>query len=107
MRQGIEVCRSRVGHPDGNPRHERMYRTPNGKTAHPPSQAARGQQRRFADFVRWMNMDGGHEALGMCCPGEVYAPSRREWQPRPPRPEYPGHWEVRRVWTNGEVGLGS
>jgi hypothetical protein len=25
---GIEVCRSRVGHPEGKTRHERMHRTP-------------------------------------------------------------------------------
>jgi transposase InsO family protein len=107
MRQGIEVCRSRVGHPEDNPRHERMHRTLKARTARPPSQTARGQQRRFGNFVHWMNMDRGHEALGMRCPGEVYEPSRREWQSRPAPPEYPGHWEVRRVRTNGEVKLGN
>jgi len=107
MRQGIEVCRSRVGHPEDNPRHERMHRTLKARTARPPSQTARGQQRRFGNFVHWMNMDRGHEALGMRCPGEVYEPSRREWQSRPAAPEYPGHWEVRRVRTNGEVKLGN
>jgi hypothetical protein len=32
---------------------------------------AHGQQRRFGDFVRWMNMDHGQEALGTRCPGVV------------------------------------
>jgi transposase len=36
MRQGIEVCRSRVGHPEDNPRHERMHRTLKARTARPP-----------------------------------------------------------------------
>jgi len=53
---------------------------------------ASGQQRRFGDFVHWMNLDRGHEALGMRCPGDVYVASPREWQPRPAEPEYPGHW---------------
>jgi transposase InsO family protein len=33
MRQGIEVCRSRVGHPEDNPRHERMHRTLKARTS--------------------------------------------------------------------------
>jgi transposase InsO family protein len=106
MRQGIEVCRSRVGHPEDNPRHERMHRTLKARTARPPCMTAQGQQRRFGDFVRWMNMDRGHEALGMRCPGDVYVASPREWQSRPAEPEYPGHWEVRRVRRTGEVKIG-
>jgi hypothetical protein len=57
MRQGIEVCRSQVGHPEGNPRHERMHRMLKARTAHPPRMTAHEQQCRFGDFVRWMNMD--------------------------------------------------
>ncbi len=106
MRQGIEVCRSRVGHPEDNPRHERMHRTLKARTARPPCMTAQGQQRRFGDFVRWMNMDRGHEALGMRCPGEVYVASPRARQSRPAEPEYPGHWEVRRVRRTGEVRIG-
>ena len=51
-------------------------------------------------------MDRGHEALGMRCPGDVYVASPREWQSRPAEPEYPGHWEVRRVRRTGEVKIG-
>jgi|GEM_PF-1108258 len=106
MRQGIEVCRSRVGYPEDNPRHERMHRTLKARTARPPCLTASGQQRRFGDFVCWMNMDRGHEALGMRCPGNVCVASPREWQPRPAEPEYPSHWEVRRVRRKGEVNIG-
>jgi hypothetical protein len=31
------------------------------------------------DFVRWMNMDRRHEALGTRCPGDVYVATPREW----------------------------
>jgi len=105
MRQGIEVCRSRVGHPEDNPRHERMHRTLKSATARPPCGSASEQQRRFGRFVRWMNEGRGHEALGMRCPAEVYRASTRAWQANPPEPEYPGHWEVRRIRRTGEVKL--
>jgi len=95
-----------VGHPENNPRHERMHRTLKARTARPPCHTAAGQQRRFTDFVRWMNMVRGHEPLGMRCPGDVYVPSTREWQPHPKEPEYPGHWEVRRICRTAEVKIG-
>ena len=103
MRQGIEVCRSRVGHPQDNPRHERMHRTLKSQTARPPSATARAQQRRFTNFVRWMNEERGHEGIGMRAPCEMYASSSREWRERPDEVEYPGSWEVRRVRQGGEI----
>ncbi len=78
LREGIEVCRSRVGHPEDNPRHERMHRTLKARAARPPCMTAQGQQRRFGDFFRWMNMDRGHEALGMRCLVDMYVASPRE-----------------------------
>ena len=51
-------------------------------------------------------MDRGHKALGMRCPGDVYVASPREWQSRPPEPDDPAHWEVRRVRRTGEVKIG-
>ena len=105
MRQGIEVCRSRPGCPQDNPRHERMHRTLKERTACPPCATWGGQQRRFGSFVRWMNECRGHEALSMREPASVYARSPREWCARPAEPEYPGHWEVRRVRSGGEVQL--
>ncbi len=105
MRQGIDVCRSRPGTPQDNPRHERMHRTLKAKTARPPGGSRSGQQRRFGAFVRWMNEGRGHEALGMRSPSEVYGPSPREWKACPEEPAYPGHWEVRRVRGTGELKL--
>ena len=103
MRQGIEVCRSRVGHPQDNPRHERMHRTLKAQTARPPGATALAQQRRFSKFVRWMNEERGHEGIGMRAPCEIYTPSAREWCHRPDAVEYPGHWEVRRIRQCGEM----
>jgi len=105
MRQGIEVCRSRPSHPEDNPRHERMHRTLKARTTRPPSMTPRGQQIRFTRFARWMNEERGHEALGMRAPVELWRPSSREWCSKPADPEYPGHWEVRRVRRTGMMQL--
>jgi putative transposase len=106
MRQEIEDCRSRVSNPEDNPEHERMHRTLKARTARPPCMTAQGQQRRFGYFMRWMNMDRGHEALGMRCPEDLYVASPREWQSRSAEPEYPGRWEVRRMRRTGEAKIG-
>ncbi len=53
-RQWIEVCRSRVGHPEDNPRHERMHRTLRARTARPPCMTAQAQQRRFGDWPEFL-----------------------------------------------------
>jgi hypothetical protein len=65
-------------HREDNPRQERMRPTFKARTARPPCMTAHGQQRRLVDFVRWMNMDRGHEAIVMRCPGCVYVASPRE-----------------------------
>lgn len=41
----------------------------------------------------------------MRAPSEVYEVSSREWRARPKAPEYPGHWDVRRVRTTGDIRL--
>ena len=103
MRQGIEVCRSRVGHPQDNPRHERMHRTLKAQAARPPSATAHAQQCRFSKFIRWMNEERGHEGIGMRAPCELYQPSARAWQQQPDEVDYPGRWEVRRIRKSGEM----
>ena len=106
LRQGITVCRSRPGRPQDNPRHERMHRTLKDRTARPPSATLAAQARRLTKWVEWMNEGRGHQSLSMCEPASRYEPSVREWQPRPAAPEYPGHWEVRRVRSTGEIQIG-
>jgi putative transposase len=106
LRQGITVCRSRPGRPQDNPRHERMHRTLKARTARPPRATLAAQGRSLARWVKWMNEDRGHEALSMCEPASRYVRSVREWQARPAAPEYPGHWEVRRVRSTGEIQFG-
>ena len=106
IRQGITVCRSRPGCPQDNPRHERMHRTLKADTAFPPCATLAAQARRLTSWVRWMNEERGHESLSMCVPASKYERSVREWQEHPAAPEYPGHWEVRRVRSAGEIQFG-
>lgn len=105
MRQGVEVRRSRPGCPQDNPRHERMHRTLKDETACPPCMTRSAQQGRSTRFRRWMNTERLHEGIGMKTPAEVYRPSQRPWKARPAEPEYPGHWEIRRVKRGGDVRL--
>jgi hypothetical protein len=52
-----------------------------------------------------MNEDRPHEALGLQTPSSLYVPSPREWTSCPREPEYPGHWEVRRIRPDGQMKL--
>ena len=48
------------------------------------------QQERFDSFIETYNNDRPHESLAGRYPGELYAPSARQYRP-PEHPEYPFH----------------
>lgn len=104
MSLGIAVEHITPGKPGENGRHERMHRTLEAETASPPAQTMRGQQRRFNRFRVEYNDERPHEAIGQRPPASLYAPS-----PRPYRGDhheedpYPGHWERRRVRSDGTI----
>jgi len=98
QRELIEPAR-----PDQNGCHERMHRTMKAEATRPAKANLRSQQIRFAAFVKEFNEQRPHEALGMRRPMEVYRPSNRPYPSVLPKPEYPGHFEVRRVSRNGGV----
>ena len=100
MTLGIDVERTRPGHPQDNGRHERMHRTLAEETTRPPARTQRGQQRKFSRFRREYNEERPHEALEMRCPSELYEASKRECEVRPF--EYPGHFEERTVMDAGQ-----
>lgn len=103
IRLGIEPLLIEPGHPEQNGRHERMHRTLKAETARPPAAEPRAQQRCFDRFRREYNEVRPHEALGMQRPGELYQPSSRAYPGPPPEPTYPGHFELRRVRSKGEI----
>jgi transposase InsO family protein len=102
MKLGIRPERIEPGHPEQNGAHERMHRTLAEETACPPAYDARGQQRAFDSFRRMYNEERPHQALAMRTPGEVYAPSAREYPARVPEPEYGSALKVRRVHEHGQ-----
>ena len=103
LKLGIELHRSRPGCPQDNAAHERMHRTLKAETARPAAFNLRAQQGRFHRFCQEYNHVRPHQALQDRTPGELYTGSLRNYPTRPPVPEYPGHFDVRRVRTDGAI----
>ena len=103
IKLGIEHDRIDPGRPDQNGRHERMHRTLKEETARPPEADQKAQQARFDAWRSEYNEVRPHEALEQVPPAVHYAPSPRAYPERLPEPEYPGHFEVRRVRRGGEI----
>ncbi len=89
--------------PQQNGRHERMHRDLKAETAIPPSANRGAQQRRFNTFRAEYNTIRPHEALNDQTPASVYEASIRPFPTRLVQPEYPPHFELRKVSTNGGI----
>lgn len=105
MQLGIAHHRTRPARPQDNGSHERMHRELKRETARPPAATLRAQQQCFDRFRARYNAERPHEALGMATPDSRWRPSLRPYPARLPRPDYPGHWEVRRVSSAGTLKL--
>lgn len=103
IRLGIQPLRIERGHPEQNGRHERFHRTLKAETARPPRANMACQQRAFNQFLREYNEERPHEALGQTPPGRSYTASPRPFPKKLPKPEYPGHFEVRSVGPSGAI----
>lgn len=103
LKLGIELRRSRPGCPQDNGAHERMHRTLKAETARPPAANLRAQQCRFHRFRQEYNEERPHQALQDRTPSQLYRCSPRGYPARLQTPEYPAHFEVRRVRTDGTI----
>ncbi len=103
LRLGIAPERIEPGKPQQNGAHERMHRTLKAETTRPPAGDQRRQQRRFDRFRAEYNQERPHESLGQRPPATAYEPAARAYPKQLPEPEYPGHWERRRVRRDGGV----
>jgi transposase InsO family protein len=103
MRLGIIPERIALGHPEQNGSQEQFHSVLKADTARPPAAQARAQQRRFDRFCAEYNHERPHEALQDAVPASCYQPSPRPFPRALPALEYPGHLEVRRVSTIGQV----
>jgi len=90
LRLGVQIERIKPGHPQQNGRHERMHLTLKKETTRPPGANSLQQQARFDDFMSEFNAERPHEALGMRCPADVYAPSQNPYAGLP-EITYPFH----------------
>ena len=97
IKLGVTPDRIEPGRPQQNGQHERMHRTLKAETARPPERDMTAQQRRFDRWRTESNGERPHDAHGGDVPADHYAPSPRPMPDRPPEPEYPGHFETRKV----------
>lgn len=105
MRLGIRLERIPPGKPQHNGRHERMHRTLKAETVTPPAASMHAQQQRFDAFRLDFNVERPHAALNNDFPAAVYEPSKRAYPLVLPQLEYPGHFELRRIRTDGCMKL--
>ena len=89
--------------PQQNGRHERMHKDLKAETTIPPAGNRSAQQRRFNAFRTDFNEIRPHEALDQQPPATVYEPSTRPFPNKLQAPEYPAHFETRKVSSNGGV----
>ena len=101
IKLGILPERIEPGHPEQNGRHERMHRTLKSDTASPPASDWDAQRIALESWRHEFNTIRPHEALGMQTPAACYRPSPRPYPSELADPEYPEHFEVRRVYSNG------
>jgi putative transposase len=101
IKLGIRHQRIEPGRPEQNGAHERMHRTLKAETTRPPERDQQAQQERFDRFCAEYNQERPHEALSQQTPASRYRGSERAMPERLPEPEYPGHFEVRRVSRAG------
>jgi putative transposase len=76
IRLGIKVEYGRPGCPQDNAAHEQMHRVLKQQTASPPAPSLAAQQRRFARWRHYYNLQRPHEALNSHVPGALYQPGQ-------------------------------
>jgi putative transposase len=103
VRLGIRLERITPGKPQENGRHERMHRTLKAEAVWPPAANLRQQQHRFDEFRHEYNHERPHQALGGRTPAQLYSPSLRTYPRKLPEVEYPGHFQIRMVRTDGTI----
>ena len=89
--------------PQQNGRHERMHKTLKEDTTIPPAGNRSAQQRRFNEFRTYFNEVRSHESLDDKTPASLYEASSRPMPSKLTSPEYPAHFEVRKVSSNGGI----
>jgi transposase InsO family protein len=103
IKLGVLPERTEPGHPEQNGRHERMHRTLKAEVASPPKSLWAEQRLAFDNWRRHFNESRPHEALDMETPAARYQPSPRPFPNAVGDPEYPDHFDIRRVKGTGAI----
>lgn len=103
VRLGIIPERITPGKPQENGRHERMHKDLKNETAKPPSATMKAQQKSMDRFRNTFNNIRPHESLCMKTPDTVFQRSRINYPRKLPEVEYPSHFEVRMIRSNGQI----
>ncbi|MFB3111903.1 MAG: integrase core domain-containing protein [Gemmatimonadales bacterium] len=107
LQLGITHQRITPGQPQQNGAHERMHKTLKARATKPPAANLNTQQRVFNDFRHTYNEIRPHEALDDHTPASRWTPSPHLYPERISPPEYPAHFEIRRVSNAGTFRLHS
>ena len=101
----LRIVHQRIapGSPWQNGRHERMHRTLKQEATIPPEADFKAQQERFDSFLQEYNTERPHQSLGGDTPASHYQPSPRAMPRRIDAPDYPRHFEVRKVSASGTI----
>lgn len=101
LKLGINVRRIQPGKPQQNAIHERMHRTLKDAVCREPAASFRGQQQLFNAFRSEYNELRPHRGLNGQVPAAVVQPCSRPY-PHRVEVQYPEHFAVRRVRSNGQ-----
>lgn len=101
----LDVMPERIaaGHPEQNPRHERMHRTLKHFAIDPPKGNLSAQQRAFNRFRPEYNFERPHQALDGDTPSDWFTASPRPWPRHVPSVDYNSDYQVRRVRHDGYI----
>ena len=98
----IRPRRSRPYHPQTLGKDERLHRTLKAELASRLAESTLEEAVDLAEAWRQMyNEQRPHEALGNRVPAEIYSPSPRPWDGRPPTLVYPAEAQLRKVDPQG------
>jgi putative transposase len=103
IKLGITPVLIEPASPYQNGSHECMHRTLKQATALPPAEDGPAQQLAFDRFRHDYNEIRPHEALDQTRPASHYHASFRPYPAKVPEPEYPAHFQVRKVAGNGGI----
>lgn len=102
---GIQLDRIEPGHPEQNGGHERMHRDIALEVEGRIDGGFVEQQAALEVWRHQFNHERPHEALGMRTPAEVYAKSKRSFDPQPITLSYPQEYLQRRVKRSGAIKI--